>query len=335
MLFTRVAPIRNKTSVLVDGKSVKNRQRKRFKFMPRRILRSTQLLTLQYVNFAFFRKRLRRKAKRARSRVLRYNAKVKSRFFKLKKLQKSKPVEIEAPKKLRRFKKKLRRLKKKYKFSVRILRKNQRIVKRTGIRLLRTMSKIKNIVRYVQNQVRDKYSVQTSYAMGYILFNEYVFNKLINLCMHDGRKQVVLRQFIKALKYIKSKYKVHPNAIIRYVLLSNEQFFDYRIVRVGRHKTIIVPSFVEGHHRLLKPLRMILDTVRDAVIDSEFILEEEEGEKKEKNNTVIKDKEMISDEKKKKKKNAILYAFGTYDVILRTESADLTGKVIRAYTNST
>lgn len=173
MLFTRVAPIRNKTSVLVDGKSVKNRQRKRFKFMPRRILRSTQLLTLQYVNFAFFRKRLRRKAKRARSRVLRYNAKVKSRFFKLKKLQKSKPVEIEAPKKLRRFKKKLRRLKKKYKFSVRILRKNQRIVKRTGIRLLRTMSKIKNIVRYVQNQVRDKYSVQTSYAMGYILFNEY------------------------------------------------------------------------------------------------------------------------------------------------------------------
>lgn len=152
--------------------------------------------------------------------------------------------------------------------------------------------------------------------------------------MHDGRKQVVLRQFIKALKYIKSKYKVHPNAIIRYVLLSNEQFFDYRIVRVGRHKTIIVPSFVEGHHRLLKPLRMILDTVRDAVIDSEFILEEEEGEKKEKNNTVIKDKEMISDEKKKKK-NAILYAFGTYDVILRTESADLTGKVIRAYTNST
>src|SRR5690606_17270838 len=116
------------------------------KFMPRRILRSTQLLTLQYVNFAFFRKRLRRKAKRARSRVLRYNAKVKSRFFKLKKLQKSKPVEIEAPKKLRRFKKKLRRLKKKYKFSVRILRKNQRIVKRTGIRLLRTMSKIKNIV---------------------------------------------------------------------------------------------------------------------------------------------------------------------------------------------
>ena len=52
MLFTRVA-IRNKTSVLVDGKSVKNRQRKRFKFMPRRILRSTQLLTLQYINFAF------------------------------------------------------------------------------------------------------------------------------------------------------------------------------------------------------------------------------------------------------------------------------------------
>ena len=99
MLFTRVAPIRNKTSVLVDGKSVKNRQRKRFKFMPRRILRSTQLLTLQYVNFAFFRKRLRRKAKRARSRVLRYNAKVKSRFFKLKKLQKSKPDEIAAPKK--------------------------------------------------------------------------------------------------------------------------------------------------------------------------------------------------------------------------------------------
>ena len=35
---------------------------------------------------------------------------------------------------------------------MRILRKNQRIVKRTGIRLLRTMSKIKNIVRYVQNQ---------------------------------------------------------------------------------------------------------------------------------------------------------------------------------------
>ena len=141
-------------------------------------------------------------------------------------MQKSKPVEIEAPKKLRRFKKKLRRLKKKYKFSVRILRKNQRIVKRTGIRLLRTMSKIKNIVRYVQNQVRDKYSVQTSYAMGYILFNEYFFNKLINLCMHDGRKQVVLRQFIKA-KYI--KYKC-TNAIIRYVLLVMSSS-DYRIVR--------------------------------------------------------------------------------------------------------
>ena len=128
----------------------------------------------------------------------------------------------------------------------------------------------------------------------------YLINLLIYVC--DGRKHVVI-YVIKALKFLKRTYKVNPIAIVRHVILSHEQFFDYRIVRVGRHKTIIVPSFVEGNLRMLKPLRMILDTVRNSMLDSELLLEaEEKNTEKEKKITDKKDKSL---DVKREKKSAI------------------------------
>lgn len=303
MLYTRNSHRASKTRVHGIEKTLKHRQKKYFNLISRRKCRSAQLLVLQYIHLAKFRNFLRRKSKRARRRIVRYYAKMTSSFRKWKKLKKSMPMEVETSKKVRRYKKRLRQYKKKYKFYMRKLRKNRRIVKRTKKKLWKTMSEIKYIVRYIQNQVRNVLSVQTSYAMGYMLFTDFVFNKFINLCMRDGRKHVVIRQVIKALKFLKRTYKVNPIAIVRHVILSHEQFFDYRIVRVGRHKTIIVPSFVEGNLRMLKPLRMILDTVRNSMLDSELLLEvEEKNTEKEKKITDKKDKSLDVKREKKKKK---------------------------------
>lgn len=290
-------------------------------FVPRRIYRSVRLLTLQYTDLVQLRARLRRRARRGERRVLRLNKKIKRAHLEIeKKFQHLLPKkrkdaqnakepnntvdvtlegQVERTHSKRKIKlemRKFRRIRKRLHKRVRAVKKINRAHKRTTKKAVRTMSNIRYLVRYIRERIQETYGKETPYATGNLLSTEYLLHKFLNLCMRDGKKYAVVQQFIKAIKYLKQEYKVHPIAIFRHVLLDNEQLFDYRVVRMGRHKTIVVPIILEGEQRILKPLRFILDTVRNARTVSDTVLEEEDNDA----DDVAKAKSSQTTEKKKK-----------------------------------
>lgn len=294
MLVSRVQVSRKRVRV---GR--KRNLKKGAVFVPRRIYRSVQLLTMQYIDLVQLRKRLRRRARREKRRVLRLNKNITRdlRTIELKYMHllprknnehkedkaanqgkdvSNASITSQAHSGIKRHKRRLRRIRKRVRRRERAVKKSIRAYARANKKNVRTMSKIKYLIRYIRERVQDTYGTDTPYATGNLLLTEYLLHKFLNLCMRDGKKQAVVKQFIKAIKYLKHEYKVHPVAIFRHVLLDNEQLFDYRIARVGRHKTIVVPSILEGEQRILRPLRMLLDTVRNARFDSDSILEDEE-----------------------------------------------------------
>lgn len=289
----------NSNSALVTlkkGRYLRKKNRKKSAvFVHRRIYRSVQLLTQQYIELVELRKRLRRRARRAERRVLRLNKKItrdlrtmevkyahlryrkkkKSNEAKLQKNKVSSESEVmRTSRKGRREMRKYRMIRKRVNRRARRVRRINKARKRTKRNALRTMSKIKYFIRYVRERIENKHGAVTSYATGNLLLTEHLLKKFLNLFMRDGKKHVIVKQFIKAVKYLKNEYKVHPVATFKRALIHEERlFFDYRVVRVGRHKTLIVPRILEGEQRILKPLRIILDTVRNASIELDSVLE--------------------------------------------------------------
>lgn len=297
----------NSNSALVTlkkGRYIRKKNRKKSAvFVHRRIYRSVLLLTQQYIELVQLRKRLRRRARRAKRRVLRLNKKITRdlrtmevkyahlRYRKKKKsndakLQKNKEV-ISSESEVMRTRRKRRREMRKYRMirkrvnrRARRMRRINKARKRTKRNALRTMSKIKYFIRYVRERIENKHGAETSYATGNLLLTEHLLKKFLNLFMRDGKKHVIVKQFIKAVRYLKNEFKVHPVATFKRALIHDERlFFDYRVVRVGRHKTLIVPRILEGEQRILKPLRIIMDTVRNASIESDSILADVDKEK--------------------------------------------------------
>lgn len=320
---------------IISKKKIPYRYRKKCAvFVPRRIYRSVLLLTQQYIDLVLLRKRLRRRARRAERRVLRLNKKItrdirtiKAKYAHLRSKSRTKrkanaaklrndtdeaAVSIDSVALLRNRKSKralrrYRKIRKRVRRRVRAVRRTNRVRKRLKKKVVRTRSNIKYFIRYIRDSIEKTYSTETPYSTGNLLLTEYLMHKFLNLCMRDGKKYIMVKQFIKAIRFLKQAYKVHPVAIFRKALLDNVQYFDYRIVRVGRHKTIVVPRILEGNQRILKPLRYILDTLHNARVEVDSILavaKKEEGNNEadtKKDNQIEEDSDVSLTKKKKRK----------------------------------
>lgn len=108
----------------------------------------------------------------------------------------------------------------------------------------------------------EKYTLKNlnvfSLLQGEVLYNDFLISKFVNFLIKDGKKYLAYRNFEYAISFLKQITFGHPLFYLRYYFYLNEQLFDYKeiISKRTKKRLFIIPKFVEGRSRWLKPLKL-------------------------------------------------------------------------------